>query len=161
MTILLTFSWIQVFSSSSLTRWPKGAGLLVWAEWRGVVASLGGLVITDLLFYCRCQGTCWPPGSLCFPSVLLTPALGIPGSPGTGLCIYPSGVPWSCCGFTHQVLSLCTAQGGANLVRRVCVSPQGPLRHPSERVSPRADSQGTLWPLGSFLDVGIFYVEGF
>lgn len=79
MTILLTFSWIQNFSSFFLTRWPKGAGLQVWAEWRGGVASLGGLVTTDLLFCCRCQGTCWPPGSLCFPAVLLTPALAFQG----------------------------------------------------------------------------------
>lgn len=105
--------------------------------------AVGAREPAGLQALCASHQSCWPQ-----------PWHSRESSPGTGLCIYPSGVPWSCCGFTHQVLSLCTAQGGANLVRRLCVTP-GPLRHPSKRVSPRAHSPGTLWPLGSFLDMGI------
>lgn len=160
MTILLTFSWIQSFSSFSLTRWPKGAGLQVRAEWRGGVLPLVGWL--PLIYYfavgarepaglqalCASHQCCWPQ-----------PWHSRESSPGTGLCIYPSGVPWSCCGFTHQVLSLCTAQGGANLVRRLCVTP-GPRDTHQKGWVPGQIPQGLsgLWVVSWTWE---YYVEGF
>lgn len=148
----------------------------MWAEWTGVIASLGWLVATDLVFCCRynprvllgARVQCWIlekqlvlQALPCFPAVLLTPVHGIPVSPSQAQCfalVFPE---------FHEVPRVSLASSfpsallgvvpSADLVRgTLCLTPRS-LRHPLKRVSPRADSRGTPWSPGGFLDLGILY----